>query len=189
MKCGGQATLSLEYLQGAKNFILFGGGHLGRALAPILDLIGFQVTVCDNREEMRSFIPVDFQKKFMLVDYDDLEGLRTMLEQTQFCFIATHGHGYDYAVLKQALSFSDYDYLGMIGSSSKVRVTLDRLREENITIPDYLFAPVGIKLGGDSAAEIAVAVAAEVIARQHDTPVDHMRIVEKKAQPKAVRTK
>ncbi len=176
MKCGGEASLVIEYLQAGKRFILFGGGHVGRALAPILEALGFQVWVYDSREEVRTQIKESLRERVTIAAYNDISPIATELKQAGFCFIATHGHDFDYAVLKQILETSDhYDYVGLIGSRNKVRTTLKRLRSEGVEIPDYLFAPVGIDLGGDTAAEIAVSIAAEVIARTRGTKVRHMR--------------
>ena len=55
-------------------------------------------------------------------------------------------------------------YIGLIGSRSKVRATRERLARDGISAPDCLYAPVGLALGAQSPAEIAVAVAAEVVA-------------------------
>ena len=178
MKCGGRTTVTVEYLKGARSFVLFGGGHVGRALAPILKSLGFRLTVFDNREEVRDQLKESLLERVIITDYNDLSGHRQTVEQARYCFIATHGHDYDYAVLKQILTLSDhYDYVGLIGSRNKVRTIVERLRSEGLSAPEYLFASVGINLGGDTAAEIAVSVAAEVIARLHGTPVEHMRIM------------
>lgn len=51
-----------------------------------------------------------------------------------------------------------------------------RLVTDGMKIPACLYAPVGLKIGGNSPAEIAVSVAAEVVATVHGSPVTHMRL-------------
>ena len=177
MECGGQATLVIEYLKAEKNFLLFGGGHVGQAFAPILESLGFHVTIFDSRDEIRELLSENVQTEVVIGDYNDISPLKEKVNQTQFCFIATHGHKHDYTVLKQILKQSDnFRYIGLIGSRKKIRTTLQLLSEEGMAMPEYLFAPVGINLGADTAAEIAVSIASEVVALLHDVPVNHMRL-------------
>jgi xanthine dehydrogenase accessory factor len=112
----------------------------------------------------------------LIGEYSDLAPARERLEASEFCFIATHGHLHDYAVLKQVLqSPGRWRYIGLIGSRAKVRHTRERLAAEGIQVPDSLYAPVGLDLGAQTPAEIAVAVAAEVVALLHGTAAPHMR--------------
>ena len=165
MACGGQATLAFEFLPGARSFVLFGGGHLGRALTPILESLGFRVTVYDCRPEVRAALETSPGRRVVIGEYTDLSGLRGDLERAEFCFIATHGHLHDYAVLRQVLAAPGRRrYIGLIGSRAKVRTTRERLARDGLAAPDCLYAPVGLALGAQSPAEIAVAVAAEVVA-------------------------
>jgi xanthine dehydrogenase accessory factor len=175
MVCGGQVTLAFEFLAGARSFLLFGGGHVGRALAPILESLGFRVTVYDSRPEMQSALTVP-GRRVVIGEYTDIAPVRPELERSEFCFIATHGHLHDYQVLTQVLAAGGRRrYIGLIGSRSKVRATRERLAREGVPVPDCLFAPVGLALGAQSPAEIAVAVAAEVIALLRGVAVPSLR--------------
>ncbi len=176
MKCGGRTTLVLEYLKGVKSFMLFGGGHIGQALTPILVSLGFHVTVFDSRKEVREKIVEGPQKSVVIGDYNDLSPVKERIKASEFAFIATHGHEHDYTVLKQILEIpGDFRYIGLIGSRKKVKTTLERLEKDSLAVPEYLFAPVGINIGGDTAAEIVVSIAAEVVACIHDVPANHLR--------------
>jgi xanthine dehydrogenase accessory factor len=176
MKCGGRVTLLFEYMQGRRGFMLFGGGHIGRALTPILESLGFRVTVFDSRPEVRDLLGEGEERSIITGDYEDIGGAVQTLRACEFCFIATHGHLHDFQVLKQVLEAKDsYRYVGLIGSRSKIRTTLKNLEAEGLKIPDYLYAPVGLKIGGDTAAEIAISIAAEVVAVVHGAEAPHMR--------------
>ncbi len=177
MLCGGRVTLTLEFLRAGRGFVIFGGGHMGRALTPILESLGFRVTVFDNRPEVKEMLREGPRREIIIGDYRNIS---TVLEKTiraGFCFVATHGHGYDYDVVKQLLSTEQpFSYIGMIGSNKKVGTLFKRLRSEGIFVPDYLYAPVGLDLGGDTPAEIAVSIAAEVITIIRGKSGTHLRL-------------
>ena len=176
MKCGGKVTLLYEYMQGRRGFMLFGGGHIGRALTPILESLGFRVTVLDSRPEVRELLGETKERTIIAGDYEDIGNAMETLRACEFCFIATHGHLHDFQVLKQVLEAKDsYRYVGLIGSRSKIRTTLKKLSEAGLQAPEYLYAPVGLAIGGDTAAEIAVSVAAEVVSVVHGAEAPHMR--------------
>jgi xanthine dehydrogenase accessory factor len=176
MSCGGEVTLAYEYLQGTRGFVLFGGGHVGRALAPILEALGFRVTVYDSRPEALPALEAGSERRVVIGSYEDISGVSPLLESAEFCFIATHGHLHDYQVLRQVLaSPGRRRYVGLIGSRAKVRTTRERLARDGIAVPDCLYAPVGLALGAQTPAEIAVAVAAEVVALLRGMSAPNMR--------------
>jgi xanthine dehydrogenase accessory factor len=176
MVCGGEVTLAFEFYPGARSFLLFGGGHVGRALAPILESLGFRVTIFDSRPELRPALETVPGRRLVIGDYTNLAPIRAELERAEYLFIATHGHQHDYQVLTQVLAAGGpRRYIGLIGSRSKVRTTRERLARDGIPVPDCLYAPVGLALGAQSPAEIAVAVGAEVVALQRGVEAPHMR--------------
>jgi xanthine dehydrogenase accessory factor len=176
MKCGGQVTLLYEYMQGQRGFMLFGGGHIGRALVPILESLRFRVTLFDSRPEVRDILSENTKRKIIIGDYSDIGAGIEILRGCDCCFIATHGHLHDFQVLKQVLQAkAEYRYIGLIGSRSKIRSTLQKLAAEGLEAPEYLYAPVGLKIGGDTPAEIAVSIAAEVVAVLNGAQAEHMR--------------
>lgn len=176
MVCGGQVTLAFEFLAGTRSFLLFGGGHVGRALAPILKSLGFRVTIYDSRPDLQPVLAAVPGLRVVIGEYADIAPLHEELERAEFCFIATHGHQHDYQVLTQVLAAGGKRrYIGLIGSRSKVRATRERLARDGISAPDCLYAPVGLALGAQSPAEIAVAVAAEVVALLRGASVPSLR--------------
>ena len=173
MSCGGKVTLLFEVIRGRRDFVLFGGGHVGQALASSLNNLGFRVTVFDPRGEMAE--KVGAMASFVSGDYNDISKVEAKLCAGGRCFIATHGHEHDYKVLTQVLSLScEMSYIGLIGSYRKARLTKQRLTEEGLPVPECLYSPAGLKIGGDSPAEIAISVAAEVVALDTGTPATHL---------------
>ncbi len=177
MLCGGEVTLIVEYLQPGKRFALFGGGHIGRALCPILESLGFRVTIWDSRQEVGEALGGESDRTIIVRDYSDFANAKETLVTADYCFIATHAHQHDYAVLKALLTFSrNYRYIGLIGSQREITTSFRRLVAEGLTIPDCLYAPVGLSIGAKTASEIAVSIAAEIVAVMKDHPVEHMRL-------------
>ena len=176
MKCGGQVTLLYEYMQARQGFMLFGGGHIGRALTPILESLGFRITVFDSRPEVRDLLGEREGRSIIIGDYEDIGKAVDVLRACRFCFIATHGHLHDFQVLKQVLEAgNDYRYVGLIGSRSKIRTTVEKLAACGLKAPGFLYAPVGLEIGGDTPAEIAISIAAEVVAVLNGAEAPHMR--------------
>ncbi|NOY08991.1 MAG: hypothetical protein GXP33_09130 [Spirochaetes bacterium] len=183
MECGGKMTLFFEYIEGKRNFILFGGGHIGRALKPVLESAGFRVTVFDSRPETEDYFKKgkdsigNTEGGVIIGDYNRLSTINDEIEMADFCFIATHGHDYDFTVLSQLLNLKKvFKYIGMIGSKTKAAVLFKKLEKKGHSIPDYLYSPAGIKIGGDTAGEIAISIAAEVVAIANGMDTIHMRI-------------
>lgn len=176
MECGGKTNLFFEYLPGQKSFVLFGGGHVGRALAGVLRTLDYQVHVFDNRPEAVEQLSGLEGVHPVLGDYTDIAPVREILTASEYCFIATHGHEFDTTVLRQVIETGkDFRYVGLIGSARKVKVALKRLEEKGVAIPGFVYSPVGLDIGGDSAAEIALSIAAEVLAVSYGKEAPHMR--------------
>ena len=179
MVCGGEVTLLFERVDGGKPFLLFGGGHVGRALAPLLCSLGFRVTVYDSRPEARGWLAEVPGASVLVGPYTDLAGIAKELRRSRHCFVATHGHEHDWAVLRQLLEVSsEWEYVGVIGSLRKAREIHERLRESGREVPAFLHTPAGLPIGGDTPAAIALSVAAEVVALSSGREVPHLRLGE-----------
>ena len=175
MTCGGQVTLMYEFFTGRVFFVLFGGGHVGSALAPILESLGYTVIIADNREKIIEHHQ-NAGRTALLCSYRDISCADSYLS-SGFCFIASHNHEYDTVILEQLLERKTiaFSYIGMIGSKNKVRQAFEELQQKGFTIPGTVYAPVGINIGGGAPAEIAVSIASEIVAVTHGRVVPHMR--------------
>ena len=142
---------------------IFGGGHVGAALAPVLHYVGFRVAVFDNRPDFATPEHYPDADEVIFGQYQDFSPWIT-LQPEDYVTIMTPGHQADREVLLQALR-SPATYIGCIGSRSKIAGTRAWLAEHGI--PDEAWgrvhAPIGIPLGGRTPEEIAVSIAAEMI--------------------------
>lgn len=167
MACGGRMEVFLEPVAPGPAALIVGGGHVGQAVAAAAKLAGFRVTVVDDRADVVS------EERFPTADVRMVGGTELLdagleVRSDTFVVVVTRGHKYD-AEWVLALSNDPPRYLGMIGSEKKVRGTFERLEAEGVTsdVLDSVYAPIGIDIGAETPAEIAVSVVAEMIAVGH----------------------
>lgn len=152
-----------QTLSAPVRLVICGGGHVARALAPAARAVGFAVTVLENRPEVLSegnFSPdIDLR-------CGDFEAL---LEESRFgpntfYAIMTRGHREDWTCLSRILKLP-HSYVGMMGSRKKVAATRQRLEQEGFSqaLIDSVHSPIGLAIGAETPAEIAVSVVAELI--------------------------
>lgn len=177
MTCGGQAKIFFEYIQGEKRMYIFGGGHICQAFSPIAASLGFKITVLDNRSDVANKEKQPFAHEIVCEEFES--GIDKMkFGDNSFALIATNKHAYDGAVIKKLCEQEEkFRYIAMIGSKTKVKTCLEELIDMGIKIETLkkIYSPAGLKIGGDSPAEIAVAIAAEVIAFEHGKDVPNMK--------------
>jgi xanthine dehydrogenase accessory factor len=145
--------------------VIVGAGHLAVPLSQIGALLGFHVTVVDDRPEFARTERFPAADRVLTVDFaDPLAGLE--VHARSHVLLVTRGHRYDYEVLRRLLARpAPPRYIGMIGSRRRVRATFHQLREEGFDAAAIarVRAPVGLDLGAETPEEIAVAVAAELV--------------------------
>lgn len=141
---------------------LFGAGHVSRALAELLSRVGFRCVVLDDRAEFAD--PAYFPHAEQVLQCD-FSSFQLPIGADDFVVVMTRGHEADYEVLTQTLR-SGARYIGCIGSRRKLAFCRDRLLEAGFTAEEYavLHAPIGLAIGAQTPEEIAVSVAAEMIA-------------------------
>lgn len=158
----GRPTLYTEPLGRAGTVYLFGAGHVGLALARVLDFAGFRVAAYDQREHTG---PIPGAEAVFHGPYTRALELLPPISGEDYVVIMTPGHQGDYEVLSQVLR-TPAKYIGCIGSRRKVAVTRERLLADGFTQSDVdrVCAPIGLDIGGETPEEIAVSVAAQMIA-------------------------
>jgi xanthine dehydrogenase accessory factor len=145
--------------------LIAGGGHVGQALAAQAITIGFDVVVIDDRPAFcdPALFPPTVQTRCGPVA--QLLGDQPMDDDT-FVVIVTRGHQHDAEALAACIRRRP-TYLGMIGSRRKVALLRKHFVETGLATEsefDRVFAPVGLAVGAETVAEIAVSIAAQLIA-------------------------
>lgn len=159
----GEPQFYIEPIHRPRKVWIFGGGHVGKALVPVLAAIDFDVAVFDNRE--------DYAKKEMFpmakeVIYGDFCKIKDYIEidAKDYVVIMTPGHQSDYELLEQVL-YTDATYIGCIGSKHKVAATTERLHKAGHSLENIarIHSPIGIEIKAETPEEIAISIAAELI--------------------------
>ncbi len=155
-----------EAVAAPERAIVFGCGHVGRALGPVLRGLGFEVVVCDDGDTGALEPPPSWADR--VIDsfaVAEVERALGPLGDGDHVFIVTRDHAVDQRLLEELLG-RDTTYLGMIGSRGKVGRFHKRLvaKGHDLRGWDRLRAPLGLDIGAETPAEIAVAIAAEVVA-------------------------
>lgn len=143
--------------------ILFGCGHCAQALAPLLNTVGFRVTVFDERAEYATPENFPTAERVVVGDYTKLSQ-HLQLTDEDYVVVMTSGHSYDLEVQDQVLR-GDFAYVGVIGSRRKTATVNQRLRDRGV--PDEAIArvhtPIGTAIKAVTPEEIAVSIAGEMI--------------------------
>lgn len=154
----------VEPLNQVGRVCVFGGGHVGQALVPVLAAIDCRVVVFDDCPEIasRALFPDAFD--VICGNYASVSE-KLILTDRDAAVIMTHGHKMDLDVLCQVLTMSP-GYVGCLGSRRK-RAFIDGELEARGFDAEQIASvrlPVGLPIGAATPAEIAVSIAAELIA-------------------------
>ena len=165
MNCGGEAELLMERIGTLNRLVIFGGGHIGRELVRVTGGLGFIVTIVDDRDEvLKEFAPtVDT----LLTDSEYRKALPP-LGKNCFVVLVTRSHQTDQAVLEYVVD-KECAYVGMIGSKAKIAKLFAAVEASGVerSLLDKVHTPIGLKIGAEGPSEIAVAIAAELIATKN----------------------
>lgn len=159
----GWVDVFLEPVLPEPHLLILGGGHVGQKVAILAKEVGYRVTVVDDRPEFAN------RQLFPQVDEVICESFASALDKipidpSTYIVIVTRGHRHDYYCLRRVIS-SPAAYIGMIGSSRKVKGIIEGLEAEGIPRERLarVHAPIGLDIGAETPAEIAVSILAEII--------------------------
>ena len=164
--------------------VIVGAGHVARPLCRIGAMLGFRVTVLDDRPEFatRERFPEAAEVRPARFD-DPFRGVR--ITGRTYLVLVTRGHKYDFEALRDVLHRPELPaYVGMIGSRRRTRAALEQLARDGIG-QDRLravHAPIGLDVGAETPEEIAVAVGAELVLARRGGTGRPLRDVERVAE-------
>ncbi len=142
---------------------VFGGGHVAQELVPVISHVGFRVVVFEDRENFAKPELFPGVHHTVLGSFKELSEQITIREN-DYIVIMTRGHQSDYEILRQVLCMQTA-YVGVIGSRHKIAATTKRLLDDGISEQDIarMHTPIGLPIKGETPAEIAISIAAEMI--------------------------
>jgi xanthine dehydrogenase accessory factor len=152
------------HLESRPRVVIAGAGHISRELAELVVPLGFAVCVIDDRADFAN--AERFPPPVEPVVGKIAETLREHpIDENTYVVVVTRGHKHDEDALAAVLD-SKAKYIGMIGSRRKITVVFDDLRADGAT-PEQLervHAPIGVAINAVTTREIALSIAAELIA-------------------------
>ena len=141
-----------------------GAGHVAQALIPLLCWLEFKCVVVDDRKEFakKELFPDDCQ--VICCEYDRINEILD-IQKKDYVLVMTKGHKGDKKVDMFLLS-TDAHYIGSIGSKSKARAIRNDLLAEGYSeeMVDRIISPIGLPIGGDTPREVALSIAAQLVA-------------------------
>jgi xanthine dehydrogenase accessory factor len=147
--------------------VIVGGGHVGQAVGNLATDLDFDVWVADDRGEYVS------EQRFPRAERriaGPMEEVLPALDITPntYCLIVTRGHNHDEEALYHLIN-RGARYVGMIGSKRKIKLIFDDLLNEGVSAESLreVYAPVGLDIGSQTVTEIAVSIAAELVAHRN----------------------
>ncbi|WP_268800365.1 xanthine dehydrogenase accessory protein XdhC [Pseudomonas huanghezhanensis] len=163
--CGGVNVLLFEPMgQPQAQIAVFGAGHVGRALVPLLASLPCRVRWIDSRQQE---FPEHVPQGVTAIVNDEVTEEVDRLPAGSYCIVMTHDHQLDLELTAAILKRGDFTYFGLIGSKTKRAKFEHRLRNRGFdpALVKRMRCPMGLsEVKGKLPIEIAVSIAAEVIA-------------------------
>jgi xanthine dehydrogenase accessory factor len=163
--------LYVEPILPRPTLLIAGAGHVGGALAQIGSMCGFQVVIVDDRPSFANKERLPFADRVEVTEIAPF--IRDFpIDRETYVVIVTRGHRNDAQCLRECIH-SNANYIGMIGSKRKICVIYEELLREGLATPEELrrvHSPLGLDIGAKEVGEIAVSIAAELIAIRRGVP-------------------
>jgi xanthine dehydrogenase accessory factor len=162
-------TVMTELFSPRPRMVVFGGGHISLALAPMAAAMNFELIIYDDRPSFSS--PARFpQADRTICDSFESVGRNLSLTGADYAVIVTRGHRHDEECLRFVLGGPEPRYTGMIGSRRRVAIVRRQMAEEGHDKArlEALRSPIGLPIGAVTPPEIAVSIMAEIIKRKRE---------------------
>ena len=171
--CGGQLNVFVEPVHAAcRAPIIFGGGHISKSLSKVAT---WPASPPSSSTTARAFANRERFPEADEIHAEEYEDVfpKLPINETSYLIIVTRGHRDDMRVLRWAVA-TPARYIAMIGSKRKIITVVNELEKEGIPREAFerIYAPMGLEIGAISPEEIAISVAAEMIAVRRNAGVE-----------------
>ncbi len=174
---GAEVVLFAAAHRPADRMIIVGAGHIAVPLADLGVRLGFEVTVLDDREEFATPERFDAAVRVMRADFEGDPFANVRLDGRSYVALVTRGHRWDFDCLRRLVAVGARPrYIGMIGSRRRVRAAFHALLEAGVprAVLAGIRAPIGLEVGAETPTEIAVSIAAEMIAVRRGVEIESL---------------
>ncbi len=168
--CGGRMEIFLEPVLRTSVFVVIGGGHVGRAMVEVGRTLPFHFVLVDDRREILEGVRGTPGVRALHCAPAELAGHLAVASDAA-ALVASRGHAQDADYLEalfalEAAAGVRFAFFGLLGSRAKTALTKQELQRRGVAAADLdrLRAPVGLDLGDETPAEIALSVLAEALA-------------------------
>ncbi len=162
-----RGRLFLEPWPSEMRMVIAGAGHVAVPLCQMAALCGYRVTVVDDRPEFASSERFPAAAQVLCADFEEFFA-DLAIDAQMAIVLVTRGHRHDELCLRR-INGRRPGYLGMIGSKRRNAILRQRLRDDGFD-EDWLAsinAPIGLSIGAQTPAEIAVAIMAQIIGQRY----------------------
>jgi len=158
-----EVIIFINVIPGEANLVIAGGGHIAKPLLEIAKVLGFNVTIVDDRKEYANKSRFPLADEIICGDFKEVFSNLT-LNKNSSVVVVTHGHRYDKQVLEEVLK-SKAGYVGCIGSKRKAKQTFQYLKSAGYSEEDAerVHIPVGLDIGAKTPAEISLSILAQIV--------------------------
>lgn len=172
--CGGEVSVFLEPQLPRESILVIGAGHCARAICQLARQCGLHVTVLDERADLLAQCDAHARHTTPAPEFIAAR----QWARREALIIVSRNYGLDREALAAAIQHPGATYLGMIGSNRKVTRVFEELTARGIPREAlaHVHAPIGLDIGADSPAEIAVSVIAEVLKVLRSGSGGHLRL-------------
>ncbi len=166
----GLAEYIVEPIRPLDTLYILGGGHVGHCLYQVAVLADFQVMVIDDREKFANPQRFPHARCRVVPEFKDLAHHMGPMGAGAYVVILTRGHRFDLTALDQVLALqagapAPLPYIGMIGSRTKRNRIYQILADKGVNpgVLKQVHSPVGLPIGAETPAEIAVSIMGEIL--------------------------
>jgi xanthine dehydrogenase accessory factor len=157
----------VEVLDPPLRLVVCGAGHDAIPLVRAASVLGWHVTVVDDRPGFLTHERFPEATAFVAVDEPGDAAKAAGVDERTFCVVMTHNFLRDKEYVRSLLG-SPAAYVGMLGPGARTERLLMELRDEGVEVAganrDRIHGPAGLDLGGEGPEEIAQAIVAEIVA-------------------------
>lgn len=168
-ECGTNHDFLYEERLSAKNRLyIVGGGHCALALSETMSRLGFEISVFDDRADLNTIERNRFANETHIVGSYENIGSHIPSDGSAYVAVMTLGYSFDAVVIRQLIDH-DLKYFGVLGSKAKMKTLLRELEAEGLPSErlSAIRTPIGLPINSHTPEEIAISIAAEIIAAKN----------------------